>query len=408
MFDLAGQIWSTTAEMAPYLLFGFLVAGILSELLPSSFVEKHLGRGRLGPVLKASLLGVPLPLCSCGVIPVATGLRRHGASKAATTAFLISTPQTGIDSILVTYSLLGPVFAIFRPLAALLSGFFGGSLVLMADKTSEAPTTPAKENTQTTKEALFSRLAKSLRYGFVTLPGDIGSSLFIGLILSGLIAALVPDNFFSVFLGSRLLTMTAMLVVGIPLYVCATASVPVAAAFMAKGVSPGAALVFLMTGPATNAAAISTIWKIMGKRTAVLFLLAVAISSMASGLCLDLIVDNLETKPAPPSHSMLPESVGSGSAILLTALLLNAVLQKNKHGEASDCHCESKDEETIVLSVSGMSCSHCEAQVIESLEGVTGVRKATASAAEGKATVYGNAMDRKALEEALEATGHKA
>ena len=212
------------------------------------------------PVIKASLLGVPLPLCSCGVIPVAASLRRHGASRGATTAFLLSTPQTGVDSIVVTYSLMGGLFALIRPVVAFITGLVGGWLVDAlagqdyGNATGVNPSAPCAGECCALSVRRQNRLVRALHYGFVTLPRDIGKALVVGLIISGVIAAFVPDDFFAGVFGTGLVGMLIMMAVGMPLYVCATGSVPVAAALMMKGVSPGAALVFLMTGPATNAA----------------------------------------------------------------------------------------------------------------------------------------------------------
>ncbi|GAG17782.1 unnamed protein product, partial [marine sediment metagenome] len=255
---------------------GFLVAGALSVCVSPAWVERHLGGRGLGPVLKASLLGVPLPLCSCGVIPVSASIHRHGASRAATTSFLLSTPQTGVDSIAVTYALLGPVFAVFRPVAALLTGFIGGGLVqLLGDpgRTNgtnkvEPPTCTDSCCTGHRDENMFLRI---LRYGFVTLPRDIGLALLLGILVAGAMAALVPQDSLNAYIGGGLLSILLLMAAGVPVYVCATASVPIAAGFMHMGASPGAALAFLIAGPATNAATFTTIWKVLGQRTAILY-----------------------------------------------------------------------------------------------------------------------------------------
>jgi uncharacterized membrane protein YraQ (UPF0718 family) len=330
LLAILGAAWDTTRQMAPYLLFGFLVAGALSVVISPEFVERHLGGRGLWPVLKAALFGVPLPLCSCGVIPVATSLRRHGASRGATTAFLLSTPQTGVDSILVTYSLLGPVFAVFRPVVAFVTGLLGGWLVDAREREavggSDDP--PPCEDDCCRPRGRRNPVWRALRYGFVDLPADIGRPLLAGLAVAGLIAGLVPDDFFAGVLGTGIVGMLAMMAVGIPLYVCATASVPIAAALMAKGVSPGAAMVFLVTGPATNAATVATVWKVLGRRTALTYLGVVAVSALGSGL----LLDGLLTARAPQlldahAHGMLPGWFSTGSAVALLGLLAAAVLR---------------------------------------------------------------------------------
>ncbi|MBN2302620.1 MAG: SO_0444 family Cu/Zn efflux transporter, partial [Lentisphaerae bacterium] len=260
IITITADFWMTLSDMAPYLLFGFAVAGVLSILISTKFIEKHLGGQGLGPVIKASFFGVPLPLCSCSVIPVAASLRRHGASKAATTSFLISTPQTGVDSIMATLSLLGPVFAVFRPVAAFLAGVIGGLIVQATGNRNETNQSPEEcKDSCCAKEKKPGIIVRIFRHGFITLPRDIALPLLVGTVAAGFISALVPNDFFSGVLGTGIAAMLVMMLLGLPMYVCATASIPIAVAMMAKGVTPGAALVFLMTGPATNAASLSTV-----------------------------------------------------------------------------------------------------------------------------------------------------
>ena len=203
MIEFAGKVaaefWATVAEMSPYLLFGFFVAGLLSVLISQDFVERHLGGRGVWPLLKASVFGVPLPLCSCGVIPVSMSLHKHGASKGATISFLLSTPQTGVDSIFVTLSLLGPIFAIFRPLAAFVTGIVGGSLVDALTKAREGEDEPRPKCTQEccSTDAAPGRFARAMKYGFVTLPRDIGKAMLVGLAVAALISAIVPEGYFA-------------------------------------------------------------------------------------------------------------------------------------------------------------------------------------------------------------------
>jgi len=275
-----------------------------------------------------TLFGVPLPLCSCGVIPVAMSLSKQGASKGATVAFLLSTPQTGVDSILVTYSLLGPVFAIFRPIAALVTGFVGGVLVNVFGARPEAAgrRLEGKDPQPDPVVPLGKRIVGGLKHGFVTLPRNIGRPLLIGLAVAGVISALVPDDFFADRLGKGLPAMLVMMLIGIPIYVCASASVPVAAALILKGLSPGAALVFLMTGPATNAAGLATIWNTLGRRTAILYLATVAVCSLLGGLLLDAVVQGVDIHAGTHGHNMGPGWVQHASAVILLAILGYAFL----------------------------------------------------------------------------------
>lgn len=338
MTDFAKTIlidfWDTVAEMSPYLLFGFLVAGVLSVLISQSIVQRHLGSRGIWPLLKASLFGVPLPLCSCGVIPVSMSLRKHGASKGSTIAFLLSTPQTGADSIFVTLSLLGPVFAIFRPIAAFVTGIIGGSIVDVFDyKKNNTPPPPKCSDECCSNDAKKHRITRGLKFAFITLPRDIAKPMLLGLIIAAFISALVPDGYFADKLGTGILAMVVMMLLGIPVYVCATASVPVAAALILKGLTPGAALVFLMTGPATNAASFITIWKLLGRPTAIIYLATVAACALLSGIMLDYIAVGLNFQIATRSAWMLPPIIKYASAVLLLAILAFAILTKTKNAE---------------------------------------------------------------------------
>ena len=326
------DFWDTIAEMSPYLLFGFFVAGILSVLVSQQLVEKHLGGRGLWPLLKASVFGVPLPLCSCGVIPVSMSLHKHRASKGSTIAFLLSTPQTGVDSIFVTFSLLGPVFAIFRPVAALITGLVGGTLVDIFGQGRKAQKSPPEKCTDECCSIKKSgRVVRGLKYGFVTLPRDIGKAMLLGLFIAAFISALVPDGYFAEKLGTGIFAMVVMMFLGIPVYVCATASVPVAAALILKGLTPGAALVFLMTGPATNAASFITIWKTLGRTTAIIYLATVAGCAILGGILLDLLATSADIDISAHSHWMLPNAVKYASAVVLLAILGYALFSKTKN-----------------------------------------------------------------------------
>jgi len=327
------DFWNTVAEMSPYLLFGFFMAGILSVLVSQRLVEKHLGGRGIWPILLASLFGIPLPLCSCSVIPVSMSLRRHGASKGATIAFLLSTPQTGVDSIFVTLSLLGPVFAIFRPVVAFVTGLVGGILVDVFDKGAkgEDSSPPECSDKCCAGRKVISRVAGGLKYGFVTLPRDIGKAMLVGLVIAAVISAVVPDDFFAEkLLGTGIFAMVVMMLLGIPIYVCATASVPIAAALIAKGLTPGAALVFLITGPATNAAGITTIWKVLGWRTALAYLFTVVVCAFGAGLLLDMEFAGLGTSIQAHIHQMEPSVLGHISAVALLAVLVTPIFNKRK------------------------------------------------------------------------------
>jgi len=347
ILNAALAVWNTLCEMAPYLLFGFFAAGVLSVFVSQRLVERHLGGHGLWPVVKASLFGVPLPLCSCSVIPVTASLRRHGASRGATTAFLISTPQTGVDSILVTFALLGPVFAVFRPVAAFISGLLGGGAVDALEPHGEADTAPVEEcEDACCADNANGKLMRAVSYGFIDLPRDIGLALVVGILVAGLISAVMPDL---ADVGKGVLAILVMMLLGIPVYVCATASIPVAAALMLKGVSPGAALAFLMTGPATNAAGIATVWRIMGRRTALVYLATVAATAFAAGLILDYVFTIAGSGAAKGMGWMLPEEAKVASAIALLLILAVALVRRkpkehsHSEGDSESPCCHEKE-----------------------------------------------------------------
>lgn len=340
--DIPVDFWVVLGEMAPYLLFGFFVAGMLSVLISPELVERHLGGRGFWPVVKASAFGVPLPLCSCGVIPVAASLRKHGAGKGATTAFLISTPQTGADSILATFSLLGPVFAIYRPIAALLSGAVGGAIVSVVEK-EDLPGKTEKCHDVCCDTAAKQRgpISRILEYGFVTLPRDIARTLLVGLAVAALISAVVPEGYFSNVVPPGPLQILVLMLVGIPVYICATASIPVAAGLILAGVSPGAAFALLMTGPATNAATVATIWKIMGKRVCLIYLGTMMVAAFFGGLMLDLLVSAQDVQAAM-HHGWMPGWVKAVSAVALLAVLAAGAFYRPRDKKNEDDAQENK------------------------------------------------------------------
>jgi uncharacterized protein len=385
IFDIIYRVyvalWDVTLDMAPYLLFGFLLAGLLSVLLPTAWVKRHLSGRGFKQVVKASLIGVPLPLCSCGVIPVTAALRERGAGKGATVSFLASTPQTGVDSILATAALLGWTFALYRTLLAFVSGILAGAVSLLVPETKSAKTSesdvkadplkssccggekiesePAaaggcccsakdtappvassccadeiEEATVANGQTPPGALSRMTRFALVTLPKDLALPLLIGLIISALISVLVPDDFFQTAWGGALQggipAMLLMIVVAIPMYVCATASIPLAWALIDKGGSPGMALVFLMTGPATNAATIAVLWKMLGRRTTLVYLGSIIITGVIGGVLLDYLYASTDTAPLALSHAMLPHGLRVASAIILFLLIVSGLVARHR------------------------------------------------------------------------------
>lgn len=344
--------------MAPYLLFGFAVAGILHVLIRREFVERWLGKPGLGGVIKASVLGVPMPLCSCSVIPVAASLRKSGATRGATASFLSSTPQTGVDSILATYALLGGVFTVVRIFVAFVCGIVAGYLIeLFCQETSDgkpvaktlspappgplSPPEPAKpepKNCCASKpDAVQRNPLEAVRYGFVTLPADLANALILGLLLAGLITTLMPDDLLTGSLSSGLLAFLLATAISLPLYVCATASIPMAFALMSAGLSPGAALVFLITGPATNTATIATVWKMLGRKATGIYLSSLMIIAWLAGWGFNATLRSEATVATAHHHEALhPGPWQHISGILLIGLLLFA-LWKNRRPKAKSC-----------------------------------------------------------------------
>ena len=423
--------WSVFVAMAPYLLLGFAVAGLLSVVISPAWVERHLGGKGLGQVFKASFFGVPLPLCSCGVIPVGASLRRHGASKGATTAFLLSTPQTGVDSIAVTYGLLGPFLAVVRPVAALITGVFGGGLVQAFDDGDHEPEpAPVEGELQScstggceTSNVNRPKLLEALHYGLVILPRDIGKALIYGVLISGVIAAFVEPQALESSLGGGLLPMLAAMAIGIPLYVCATASTPIALGLIHAGLSPGAALVFLISGPATNSAALTTLWKVLGRRAAIVYLVTVAVASLATGLA----VDGLIGAGLIPGSAMVPAAsamsdhaghaghdegglsslIGLVSAVVLLVVLVNALRPRPGGGTEEDTVIPDSGQ-SLEIVIDGMRCNGCVQSIQRALSEISGVTEAEVRLEAGRATVRGNNLSADEVVGAITSLGFEA
>ncbi len=359
VLNIIQETYHVAVESAPYILFGFVAAALLYVFFPENRIQGWLGKKSIGSVLKASVLGVPLPLCSCGVIPAAVALRRRGASRGATASFLISTPETGVESILLTYGLLGPFMAIVRPVAAFITSATAGTLVNSIDDTEEAPAEPAPTcgccsgEAKEPKEGFIARAWNSTRYVFSDVLGDIGKWLIIGVVISGVILAVLPQDFFADVLGSSWATMLVMLVIGLPLYICASASTPVAAALILKGVSPGAALVLLMVGPATNITTIAIVAKEMGKRAAAFYIGSIVVCSLAIAVVVDLLIAAYAISiPIAISthHHMLPLWIGIPSAVILFGLIAYQLAKRwwpQKQAAPSCCSGESASIQTI-------------------------------------------------------------
>ena len=437
------QFITLFSEMAPFLLLGFLLAGILHVWVPNHLYVPKIAKPNFKSVLWAALFGVPLPICSCGVIPTSIALRKEGASKGASVSFLISTPATGVDSILATYSLLGGPFAILRPVAAFVTAMLGGVFTNLVTK-NEPETGVAvigeshehehhhehehcgcdgehcscdhDDHDEHEKKSFAQKVKETFEYGFVNMIGDVSKWLIIGLLLGALIAAFVPDDFFLFLHEYPLLCMLVVLVLAMPMYTCATGSIPLALALVEKGVTPGAALVLLMAGPATSIASMLVVGKAFGKRTLAAYLISIAFGAMFFGFIVDTFL--MDTFLA----SMLPhgsaECHGHGAlgvfdyvcAIVFAVLIIYAKFahkgcgcghcgcpetssgQAHEHGccceGEGECHChehahEHHHDEHVVETyrVNGMNCSHCKACVEKAVMALDGVISAEADVA---------------------------
>ena len=381
----AAGLWELFVESSLYILGGFAIAGLLHVWVPETFIRRVLGHGRIGSIFTAALLGIPLPLCSCSVLPTAIAMRRMGASRGATVSYLISEPETGPDSIAITYGLMGPLIAVYRPAAALAAAMIAGLLVewrggpdvaAAGGKRSDGESTCEEDGCHDPGErdhehlhdhahgqdhghdhghdhapALdaapsvpFVRRAHdwrgwvrgALRYGFVDLLDDLSHWLLLGLVIGALVTAFVPATAIGAYLGQGLLPLVAMALIGVPIYICAAASTPIAAALVLKGLSPGAALVLLLTGPATNLGSIAVLVRQLGRRVVAIYLVVVVVVSIAAGAALDALYAALGTRPEirfGGEPGWLPAWVWSGAAVLLAALLARSILRAPLPGE---------------------------------------------------------------------------
>jgi len=335
-------LWQLSIAMAPYILFGLIFAGILHELVPDSIVTKHLGNDNVLSVVKSTIFGIPLPVCSCGVIPLATSIKKSGASKGATLSFLISTPITGVDSIMATYGIFGWIFTLYRAVTSMIIAMVAGILSNIFDK--------EEEKTQAIKKALFSMNApkedscgtgtgsccasknspnkkfsffSAMKYAFGTLLGDIAKPLFWGLLLGALITVAIPDNLSEILKEYTWLSYLIVIIIAVPMYVCATASLPIAAGLILSGVSAGVAFVFLSAGPATNTVTIGVVKKMLGTKSLIIYLGSIIIGSVLFGLGLDYLFDASNIDPTSLIHM---DKEGGIIAILSSVILWSLVL----------------------------------------------------------------------------------
>ncbi len=380
--------------MSPYLLLGMLIAGILHVFLGPAFISRHLGGTGVGSIFKATLFGIPLPVCSCGVIPVAASLQKEGASKSSTLSFLVSTPTTGVDSIAATYSLMGPLFTVFRPVAALFSGITIGVFNRIFNPEKQEKKYKQHHHPSQTS---YLRIKEVFRYGFFELAEDIGKWLIIGVIIGGVLTAAIPQNVLLKFLPYPFLHFLVMLLIAIPLYVCATGSIPIAAALIQKGFSPGAALVFLIAGPATNAVTLSFVRTKLGKKAFYVYLMSIIMVSIALGLVFNLIWMNLGGSIGliSPHGKQLPLILRILAGIVLLILIFISLVQSKKRDITMKYE----------MYVPDMTCKHCKMTIENVLRKVEGIDKVVVDL-DSKVVGIDGKVDLKRVKRAIKAVGY--
>ncbi len=346
LLQVLWQTWNIFKQASLFFLFGFLLAGMLAVLVPEQALARLFRKGKIRSVLWASAIGAPLPLCSCGVLPAALALRRQGATPGATAAFLISTPETGLDSISISYALTDPIVTVFRPVTAVLTAICAGIgvnyLGVRKQETGSEPEHPANadgahdhhhhsahagavEGAARGKWWSVDGANRVYRYAFVQLLDDTSHWIVLGIVLSAIVAAAFPATFFEQYLNHELASMLVMMLISIPIYVCASEATPLAAALVMKGLNPGAALVFLLTGPATNIGSIVLLLRFLGGRIVAIYLVSIVGFALLAGFALNWVYRAFEIDPRATfgtATAFVPEPVKVAAALLLIVLLL--------------------------------------------------------------------------------------
>lgn len=403
-------MWSLCVEVAPFLLLGMVFSGLISIFVDSHLIMKHIGKKNFSSIFKSTAFGVPIPLCSCGVIPVAATLRESGASKGSTVSFLVSTPQTGIDSIILTYGMLGPLFAFFRPLAAFISGLISGVIINSFDDETHHHISNENDNSKDIKKPIKERLLAGLEYGFISLPGDIVVPLFQGLSIAALISVFLPPDFIAeYFISNKFLIYIAMLLISLPVYVCATASIPIALVLMGKGVSAGAVFIFLMAGPATNASSIIVVKNILGSKTMYQYIFLISSLAILFGLFLDSFFTI--TLPVSSTSTHVHGIDGYGS-IIITILFILILVNSYIHQKIPSILPTSKKSDktktqhkSVSYNVAGMTCSHCKESVESAANSISGVENTHVDLSTGVLTVFGSSFDDLMLKQKIKDRG---
>lgn len=372
--------------MSLWLLFGFLLAGVLKVYIPINYLEKHIGKSNFSSVVKAAIFGVPLPLCSCGVLPMAASLHKNGASKGAVSSFLISTPQTGIDSILATYALLGLPFAVLRTIIAFISGIIGGIFTNYFIRENNQIQSVIIQNNNEVNPA--NKIFEVFNYGFIILVKDLAKWIILGLFLATLVSVLIPESIFQNIFSSVWMEFGLMILISVPMYVCAIGSIPLASVFALKGISPGGILIFLMLGPATNIASITVLGKTLGKKFVLIYLFSLVLCSIIFGLLLNQFFISYDYKLTNSSYFTLHDDkfnvLKQFSGIILIILLLYSLFISNLITRNSYMKTSQK------YYVEGMSCSHCKISVEKNVAKLNGVEKAEVDLSSKTLFVDGN------------------
>ncbi len=403
MMDYVNAFVSMLNGMSPYLLLGFFIAGVLHAFVPSTIYSRYLAGTGLRSVATAAAFGIPLPLCSCGVLPTAVALRRSGASRAASTSFLIATPQTGVDSIAATYSMMGLPFAILRPVAALVTSLLGGMAVGHWERKGALDDVRDEASYEFSElpQGFWNKVRETFKYGFFDMMQSIGRWLLIGLVVAALITVLLPDDFFSTYARWPLLNMFVIVLVAVPMYVCATGSIPIAAALMLKGMSPGCALVLLMAGPAANVASMFVVNNAFGRKATVVYLLSIIGGAIGFGVLVDYWPGLRELfVNALPCHVMHHGMHGASwlNTLCSIALLGMIVVAMGAKYWKSYQIKRNKTATMKEFKVKGMMCAHCKANVEKGIAALPGVEKVTVDLAKGTALVEGSIPDQLIIE----------
>ena len=344
ILEILKSSWQIVETAAPYLLFGFMIAGILQSFISTDTVAKYLRRGRFKSVFYSSLLGIPIPLCSCGVVPAVAGFKRQGANNGACLSFLTSTPETGVDSIALTYSLLGPILAVMRPVAAFISAMSAGLIENFTGKSYNESSQIVVEKTCVVDgccdgigcdplihgrhHTFMERFRAGIRFAFDDLMEDLAVWFVIGVAVAGIITVLIPDSFIKAAMGPGIRSYLIALVISGPTYVCATCSTPVVAILVMKGMSPGAALVMLMAGPATNVTTISMVVGLLGKRALGIYIGSIVIVALVMAYVTDIIYKSFGISPKV-YLGLTGESVLWSKAELIAAIILSVLILRS-------------------------------------------------------------------------------